>query len=181
VSPALASAPAVPHVPPAIAAEFAAAGHAYGIPPAVLAAVAWQESGMGANRGPSSAGAVGLMQFEPATAHALGFDPRNDRASIWGAAKYLQQLGYGRDATHALAAYNAGPGNVAAGMGYAREVLAKQVRIAPQLGAGAGAAADSAPAGAFGPELLRLFLTGTLTAAGGVLAWIGARRALGGM
>jgi len=62
----------------------------------------------------SRAGAIGLGQLMPGTAKALGVDPRNPEQNLRGAAKYLsQQLkAFGGNVSHALAAYNAGPGAV---------------------------------------------------------------------
>lgn len=81
-------------VPAQYAPWFVEAGNRYGIPPATLAGVAWVESRFGANKGPSSAGAVGLMQFLPSTAAGLNppFNPNDDRQSIFGAAEYLAEL-----------------------------------------------------------------------------------------
>lgn len=62
----------------------------------------------------SPAGAIGIAQFEPATAAALGIDPHDPIASLKAAASlmesYVQQ--FGGDYAKALAAYNAGPGTV---------------------------------------------------------------------
>jgi len=79
----------------------------------LVAAVMQQESA-GINRRRSSAGAQGLMQLKPGTARALGVTNVNDPSqNICGGAKYLRQMidQFG-DTSLALAAYNAGPGNV---------------------------------------------------------------------
>lgn len=93
-------------------ADFAAAGQAHGVDPALLREVARQESGFNpAARSP--AGAEGIMQFEPGTAAGLGIDPWNAAQAIDGAARLLRQYldKYG-SVDLALAAYNAGPGAV---------------------------------------------------------------------
>jgi len=93
-------------------ARFAAAEAKYGLPAGLLSAVAKQESGYdpGAR---SSAGAVGLMQFMPATARGMGIDPADPSQAIDGAgrllAAHLKRFG---SVPLALAAYNAGAGNV---------------------------------------------------------------------
>ena len=59
--------------------------------------------------------ARGLFQFTSATAHDYGIsDPFDPNQSAAGAAKYMDKLltDFGGDVTLALAAYNAGPGNV---------------------------------------------------------------------
>jgi soluble lytic murein transglycosylase-like protein len=65
----------------------------------------------------SPAGAVGLMQFMPATAKEFGVNPLDPESSIQGAAKLdraLQGQFAGPDQRDlALAAYNAGPGSIA--------------------------------------------------------------------
>jgi soluble lytic murein transglycosylase-like protein len=91
---------------------FQQAGARYGVDPAVLAAVASQESGFNAGA-VSKAGAVGLMQFMPSTAQGLGVNPLDPSSAINGAAKYLSGLqGQFGSLPLALAAYNAGPGAV---------------------------------------------------------------------
>lgn len=89
----------------------ASARHA--VPPAVVEAVAWQESRFN-HAAVSSKGARGVMQLLPKTASDLGVDPDDLKGNIDGGAAYLaQQLRrYGGDLRLALAAYNAGPGAV---------------------------------------------------------------------
>jgi soluble lytic murein transglycosylase-like protein len=82
-------------------------------------AVAWAESDMGQNQGPSSAGALGIMQLMPRTASRLGVTDRCDAASnIRAGIRYLKSL-YNEfhDPLLMLAAYNAGEQNVYAASG----------------------------------------------------------------
>ena len=94
---------------------FQKAADTYHVPVQLLKAVAKAESNFDP-MAESSAGAQGIMQLMPATASGLGvsdaFDPEQN---IMGGAKYLsEQLArYDGNAVLALAAYNAGPGNVA--------------------------------------------------------------------
>jgi len=81
---------------------------------ALLAAVVHVESG-GNPQAVSAAGAQGLTQLIPATAQRFGVDDPFDPAqSLDGAARYLRGLlgQFGGDVSKALAAYNAGEGNV---------------------------------------------------------------------
>jgi peptidoglycan DL-endopeptidase CwlO len=91
---------------------FVRAGTRHGVDPSLLAAVAAQESGFD-SRAVSPAGALGLMQFMPATARGLGVDPLDPASAVDGAARYLSDLTRQFGSTSlALAAYNAGPGTV---------------------------------------------------------------------
>jgi len=92
---------------------FERASQAYGVPENLLKAVAKAESGFQADA-VSSCGAQGIMQLMPSTAKSLGVtDSFNPEQNIMGGAKYLGSLlGKYGDPKLALAAYNAGSGNV---------------------------------------------------------------------
>jgi hypothetical protein len=94
------------------ASLFAGAGARYGLPPALLAAVAKVESGYDP-RAVSPAGARGLMQLMPGTAAGLGVDAMDPAQAVDGAARLLaRHLSDFSSLPLALAAYNAGPGAV---------------------------------------------------------------------
>ncbi|MFL5980293.1 MAG: lytic murein transglycosylase [Gaiellaceae bacterium] len=90
------------------------AGAAYGIPWNVLAAINKIESNFGGNMGPSSAGAVGWMQFMPSTWLRWGLDadgdgiadPWNATDAVYAAARYLAAAGGQSDISRAVFAYN---------------------------------------------------------------------------
>jgi murein DD-endopeptidase MepM/ murein hydrolase activator NlpD len=90
------------------------AGAAYGIPWQVLAAINKIESNFGRNMGPSSAGAIGWMQFMPSTWERWGVDangdgvadPWNAEDAITAAARYLAASGGGTDISRAVFSYN---------------------------------------------------------------------------
>ncbi len=82
--------------------------------PAILASIHKTESGFGANQGPSSAGAVGQMQFLPSTWERYGvdadgdgdIDPSSAADAIYAAANYLRASGAPGDWAAAIFAYN---------------------------------------------------------------------------
>jgi len=86
-----------------------------GVDPALALEVANAESGLNPNVSDSSAGAIGVFQLEPATAAQLGVNPRDLTQNISGGIRYLaQMLAQFGSIPAALAAYNWGPGSLAA-------------------------------------------------------------------
>jgi cell wall-associated NlpC family hydrolase len=91
-----------------------AAGNTYGIPWEILAAINKVETNFGENLGPSSAGAVGWMQFMPSTWARWGIDangdgvadPDNPTDAIFSAARYLAGCGGQFDIVAAVHCYN---------------------------------------------------------------------------
>jgi murein DD-endopeptidase MepM/ murein hydrolase activator NlpD len=90
------------------------AGAAYGVPWNVLGAINKIESNFGQNMGPSSAGAIGWMQFMPSTWLRWGVDadgdgiadPWNATDAVYAAARYLAASGGQTDISRAVFSYN---------------------------------------------------------------------------
>lgn len=102
-------------VPSDLLPIFQEASEKYGVDLNLLTAIARQESNFDASA-TSSSGAMGIMQLMPATAAGLGVEDAYDAyENIMGGSKYISELldRYDGDTSLALAAYNAGSGNVA--------------------------------------------------------------------
>jgi hypothetical protein len=101
-------------IPPFLLPVYQACGTEYGIPWEVLASINKIETAFGTNMGPSSAGAMGWMQFLPSSWEAFGLDangdghkdPYNPVDAICAAAHYLKLSGGSRDLYGAIFAYN---------------------------------------------------------------------------
>ncbi|HSC21957.1 MAG TPA: lytic murein transglycosylase, partial [Solirubrobacterales bacterium] len=101
-------------IPPFLLPIYQACGTEYGIPWEVLASINKIETGFGTNLNVSSAGAVGWMQFLPASWEQFGLDangdgkkdPYNPVDAICAAAHYLKLAGGDHDLYHAIFAYN---------------------------------------------------------------------------
>jgi membrane-bound lytic murein transglycosylase B len=93
---------------------YQAAGIQYGVPWQVLAAINEVETDYGSDLSVSTAGAVGWMQFMPATWQQYGVDavgagyadPYNPVDAIFAAARYLHAAGASSDLHQAILAYN---------------------------------------------------------------------------
>src|SRR5512132_2363529 len=109
------------------------AGAAYGVPWQVLGAINKIESNFGQNMGPSSAGAVGWMQFMPSTWERWGMDadgdgiadPWDPEDAVYSAARYLAAAGAHEDVSRAIFAYN-----------HAQWYVDEVLNLAAQLGSG---------------------------------------------
>jgi hypothetical protein len=101
-------------IPPFLLSIYQAAGIQYGIRWEVLAAINEIETDYGRNLNVSTAGALGWMQFMPATWKQWGTDankdgvrdPYNPVDAIFAAARYLKAAGAESDLRKAIFAYN---------------------------------------------------------------------------
>jgi membrane-bound lytic murein transglycosylase B len=129
-------------VPPILIPVYQRAADAYGLGPqgaAILASINGIESAFGTNMGPSTAGAIGWMQFLPSTWESYGVDasgdgvrdPYNPEDAIFAAASYLSAAGMPADTYNAIFAYNHADWYVA-------EVLANASCYGSLIGAAGG-------------------------------------------
>ncbi|HVL96471.1 MAG TPA: lytic murein transglycosylase [Solirubrobacteraceae bacterium] len=101
-------------IPPFLLSIYQAAGIEYGVRWEILAAINEIETDYGRNLNVSSAGALGWMQFMPATWRQYGVDanrdgvkdPYNPVDAIFAAARYLRAAGAETDLRKAIFAYN---------------------------------------------------------------------------
>ena len=121
------------------------AADAHGVPANLLSALLDVESGYNVDTPNSEAGAIGIAQFMPGTADAMGIDPRDPHQAIDGAARLLkQEYDHYGNWSQALEAYNGGEGNVGSGetQEYAQKVLGKAGDIS-HLGGGSRSSAST--------------------------------------
>jgi membrane-bound lytic murein transglycosylase B len=111
---------------PTLLSYYHEAERRFGVAWRVLAAVNFVESAFGKVRSPSAAGALGPMQFMPATwrVYGLGGNIRDPHDAILAAANYLRASGARRNIRGALHAYNPSPTYVDAVLRYARRIRA---------------------------------------------------------
>jgi murein DD-endopeptidase MepM/ murein hydrolase activator NlpD len=101
-------------IPPFMLPIYQACGTQYGVPWPILASIHKIESGFGTNMGPSTAGAIGQMQFLPSSWRAYGVDanddgrkdPYNPLDAVCAAGRYLKAAGAEEDLRTAIFAYN---------------------------------------------------------------------------
>jgi membrane-bound lytic murein transglycosylase B len=138
--------PAADSIPRNYLALYQQAGRTNGIPWTVLAAIGKVESDHGRNDGPSSAGALGPMQFLPSTwaTYGDGGNIDNPTDAIPAAARYLLANGAPADLAAAIFAYNHSPDYVSTVLSWASTYAAGGFSIAPAQQAGTSCALATA-------------------------------------
>lgn len=128
---------------------YPAAADRYGLGPqgpGILAAIHRLETGFGTFMGPSSAGAVGQMQFLPSSWAAYGVDGDHDGVkdpddpwdAIFAAARLLRASGAPKDWHGAIFSYNHAEWYVDEVLGYARTFAPTSTSATLCAGAGTG-------------------------------------------
>jgi hypothetical protein len=130
---------------------FEDAAAKYNVPANLLKAVGKTESNFN-ERAVSRCGAQGVMQLMPSTAVSLGVtDSFDARQNIMGGAKYISGLlkKYNGNTSLALAAYNAGSGNVSkyGGIPPFKETQNYVVKVTRYMNQGVGASGKTVPQG----------------------------------
>jgi hypothetical protein len=152
-----------------------------GLPVGVVTAQANEESGQNPDA-TSPAGAEGFWQFLPSTFNGVAAQagvPDGTEYNVADETKayivYMNQLLQEEHGSiqDALAAYNAGPGDIGAGMGYANTILANAGTAATATSSGgagvpASAATTSYPGGAADPLNWPSTVSGTILKALGI-------------
>jgi hypothetical protein len=120
----------------ALRVAYDAAAAAEGVPWSVLAAIHFVETRFGRIRATSVSGALGPMQFLPATwaAYGRGGDVHDPADAIRGAAHYLAAMGARRDLRRAIWHYNHHDAYVDAVLGFATLLAAEPWRLAGWTG-----------------------------------------------
>jgi len=138
--------PAANSIPRNYLALYQQAGRTYGIPWTVLAAIGKVESDHGRNDGPSSAGALGPMQFLPSTWANYGEGGNTDSPAdaIPAAARYLLANGAPADLAAAIFAYNHAPDYVSTVLSWASTYAAGGFSIGQAQQAGTSCALATA-------------------------------------
>lgn len=114
-------------VPRSYAALVQEMSQGTGLSTGIINAQVMEESGYNATA-VSPAGALGWLQFIPSTYAQYGGKPGTEFNPAAEAKVYIRFMNalltmFHGNVRDALAAYNAGPGNIGAGMGYASEIL----------------------------------------------------------
>lgn len=133
---------------PALTPLVVAAERRHGLPQGLLESVVEVESG-GRPHAISGAGAVGPAQLLPSTARLLDIgDPFDSEQAIDGSARYLaEQLRRFGSIRLAVAAYNAGPGAVSAGLPWPEETRAYVEQVTDRFARRRRVHAQRRPAG----------------------------------
>lgn len=156
-----------------------------GIPCAVVATQINEESG-GNPQAVSPTGAQGVAQFEPGTWRGTGCNGSpftvNDAMKCYAKLMYQLVTQFHGNVRDALAAYNAGPGNLQAGYGYADTILAQAGQPSGLAASGGTGTAGVQTTGLLTPsdciwKLPQIPLVGT---PGCILSYGQARALLGG-
>lgn len=160
------------YVPTQYRSYVANAAAQTGIPASVVAAQINLESSFNPNA-VSSAGAQGIAQFVPGTFAAYGNgSPFNVADAFQAYINYMNDLlkQEGGSVRKALEAYNAGPGNLGAGAGYASTILSRagsgDVTVTGGVGGGSSSGGSGGNGGSSGSS-------GSDGGGGGLFSWPG--------